>query len=98
MENQTFLIKRYQKYDENSLSDWIIMMAAEVEDAYLEAGGQPNIDYTFHQIMEAAVRLVIAKQTNEIIKTSLPNLEHSLDHIQKALYEIDSNVMMLRAK
>jgi len=50
------LIKKYESYDEDALTDYLLIMAKDIEDALLHAGATPGKDYTYMQLFELAVR------------------------------------------
>jgi hypothetical protein len=51
------LIKSFEKYDEQTLTDHLSFLARDIEDAMLQCGGVPGIDYTFMDIFKLASQL-----------------------------------------
>lgn len=50
------LIKKYEAYEEGSLTDHLLIIAKDIEDELLHAGAIPGKDYTYMQIFELAGR------------------------------------------
>lgn len=52
------LINEYKDYDEDSLCDYLLIIAGNVEDSLMAAGAVPKIDYTYLDIYKLAVELI----------------------------------------
>lgn len=50
------LIAEFDNYDEESLTDHLLLLAKDIENALLQAGAVPNKDYSYIQIFELAVK------------------------------------------
>ncbi|GAA0468022.1 hypothetical protein [Tatumella punctata] len=50
------LTKRHGSYDMTLMSDALACYAANVEDAYLTVGAQPDKDYTINDLFNLAMR------------------------------------------
>lgn len=55
------LIKVYETYDQESLTDHLLIMAKDIEDALLQAGATPGKDYTYVKLFELAVQFKAPK-------------------------------------
>lgn len=53
---QTRLIREYENYDAESLTDHLLILAKDIENALLAAGAQPGTDYTYETVFSLAVR------------------------------------------
>ncbi len=53
---ETRLIKEYENYDTESLTDHLLVLAKDIEDGLLAAGAQPGTDYTYETGSSLAVR------------------------------------------
>ena len=54
------LVPRRARYDVNLLSDLIALMMANVEDALLEAGAKPALDYNHLDLLKEASPFVLS--------------------------------------
>jgi len=50
------LIKEYANYDPTTFCDYLLIVAQNIEDSMLQAGGKPGKDYTFRDIYQLAVQ------------------------------------------
>lgn len=49
------LIRRYATYDSTHLTDFLQIIAANVEDALISSGATPGVDYSLRDIFEWAM-------------------------------------------
>ena len=63
------LIKEYKRYGKDSLGDYLLILATDVEDSMIEAGAEPGKDYTYLDIFKMATTIyaaqIAAKATGE---------------------------------
>lgn len=52
------MIKEYENYDEDSLCDYLLIIAGNVEDSLIAAGATPKTDYTYLDVYKMAVELI----------------------------------------
>lgn len=58
---QSRLITEYENYETSLLSDHLALIAKEVEDAIITAGGEPGEDYDFKYVFSLAVQIHLGK-------------------------------------
>jgi hypothetical protein len=51
------LTKEYQKSNSKSLTDFLIILMWNIEDAFLAHDGVPGKDYTLKDLMDYAIKL-----------------------------------------
>lgn len=51
------LFKKYKDYDPDTLTDYLYLLAVQVEDTLLEAGAKADIDYNYQNLIEWAIKL-----------------------------------------
>ncbi|ELJ4793385.1 hypothetical protein RTR00_003820 [Salmonella enterica] len=58
------LIRRYKTGCPNDLCDALALVAACIEDSYIQVGAEPGKDYTYNDLMNLAMQYVIAPDSN----------------------------------
>ena len=59
------LVRLYSQYDRNSLTDLIAITMANIEDALLEAGAAPAVDYNHLDLLREAGPFVLSMFNHE---------------------------------
>lgn len=54
------LVRRYARYNSDHLSNLLAMMMANVEDALIEAGAKPGLDYNHLDLLREASPFVLS--------------------------------------
>mgnify|MGYP000920431666 CR=1 FL=1 len=55
------LIKEYTQYGKDSLTDYLLILATDVENSMISAGAVPGKDYTYLDIFKMATTLYAAQ-------------------------------------
>lgn len=55
------LIARYTHVDVDTLEDYLVVLAANVEDALTTAGGEPGRDFDFRYVFDKTVEIYCAR-------------------------------------
>ncbi len=53
------LIVQLERYDRSLLSDFLSIVAANIEDAMMQCGAEPGKDYTYKDIFELAIPFAV---------------------------------------
>lgn len=49
------IVKEYDSYDTDSLTDVLMIIMTDIEDALLQAGAEPGKDYNYRDLMNWAI-------------------------------------------
>ena len=55
------LIQSFAEYDRDSFTDYLSILAREIEDALLQCGSTPEKDYTYRDIFTWAIQALPAE-------------------------------------
>lgn len=61
------LIKSFTAIDASTMEDFTLAMMANFEDALLNSGAQPGVDYTYTDLLRAASPIVCEQFTSSIL-------------------------------
>lgn len=59
------LINEYENYAPDTLTDYLLIIARDVEDSMMQAGAEPGKDYTYLDIFKMAVELIKKERGGE---------------------------------
>lgn len=59
------LINEYENYAPDTLTDYLLIIARDVEDSMMSAGAEPGKDYTYLDIFKMAVELIKKERGGE---------------------------------
>ena len=64
------LIEAFANIDPSTMEDFTLAMMANFEDALLNAGAKPGVDYTYTDLLRAASPIVCKQFTNGMLTFS----------------------------
>jgi len=56
------IIKCFDKYDDSTMSDYLSMVARDIEDSLIQCGATPGKDYTYKDVFDWSVSVLAARQ------------------------------------
>lgn len=59
------LINEYENYAPDTLTDYLLIIARDIEDSMMHAGAEPGKDYTYLDIFKMAVELIKKERGGE---------------------------------
>ncbi len=73
------LIPAFSLHDEDSLTDWLMILMRHIESALVQCGAKSGEDYTYRDLMGWALQLHTAKQTADNIEKAAKSLDYIAD-------------------
>ena len=56
------IIKSFDNYDTSTMTDFLSMVARDIEDSLIQCGATPGKDYTYKDVFDWSVSVLAARQ------------------------------------